>query len=135
MSDAKNPFEMMMQQAQDMARAMNPALEHFSPKGFEQLWPTIPKEWMEMAFGKGFNKDGLDSKTRLFLTLAGLTMQGAQADTQVRITVRHLLEAGATKQEIAEAIAQMSMFAGIPAMTRAGQLAKEVMDEQEDDET
>ncbi|QOL80629.1 carboxymuconolactone decarboxylase family protein [Pseudooceanicola spongiae] len=135
MSDAKNPFEMMMKQAQDMAKAMNPALETFSPKGFEQLWPTIPKEWMEMAFGKGFNKDGLDSKTRLFLTLAGLTMQGAQADTQLRITVRHLLEAGATKQEIAEAIAQMSMFAGIPAMTRAAQLAKEVMDEQEDDET
>ncbi|MCA0921044.1 carboxymuconolactone decarboxylase family protein [Pseudooceanicola nanhaiensis] len=135
MADSKNPFEMMIQQAQEMVKAMNPALESFTPKGFEALWPTMPKEWMEVAFGKAFNKEGLDSKTRLFLTLAGLTMQGAQADTQLRVTVRHLLEAGATKQEIAEAIAQMSMFAGIPAMTRAAQLAKEVMDEQEDDET
>ncbi len=135
MTDAKTPFELMIQHAQDMAKAMNPALENFTPKGFEALWPTMPKEWMELAFGKGFNKDGLDSKTRLFLTLAGLTMQGAQADSQLRITVRHLLEAGATKQEIAEAIAQMSMFAGIPAMTRAATLAQEVMDEQEDDET
>ena len=135
MSDPKTPFEMMMQQAQEMVKSMNPALESFTPKGFEALWPTMPKEWMEVAFGKAFNKEGLDSKTRLFLTLAGLTMQGAQADTQLRVTVRHLLEAGATKQEIAEAIAQMSMFAGIPAMTRAAQLAKEVMDEQEDDET
>ncbi|MBR9763708.1 MAG: carboxymuconolactone decarboxylase family protein [Rhodobacteraceae bacterium] len=135
MTDSGNPFEMFIRHAQEMAKSMNPALESFTPKGFEQLWPTMPKEWMEFAFGNTLNKEGLDAKTRLFLTLAGLTMQGAQAESQLRITVRHLLEAGATKQEIAEAIAQMSMFAGIPAMTKAAQLAKEVMDEHEDDET
>ncbi|OWU83650.1 hypothetical protein ATO6_17465 [Oceanicola sp. 22II-s10i] len=133
MADAKNPFEMMIEQAQNMARAMNPALEHFSPKAFEAMWPTLPKEFMEVAFGKAFNKEGLDSKTRLFLVLAGLTMQGAVAESQVRVTVRHLMEAGATKQEIAEAIAQMTMFAGVPAVTKAGTLAKEVMDELEGD--
>ncbi|WP_163851025.1 carboxymuconolactone decarboxylase family protein [Pseudooceanicola aestuarii] len=133
MSDARNPFEMMMQQAQDMAKSMNPALENFDPRSFETLWPTMPKEWMEFAFGKGLNKDGLDSKTRLFLTLAGMVMHGAQAESQLRMTVRHLLEAGATKQEIAEAIAQMSVFAGIPATTRAASLAKQVTDDMEDD--
>ncbi|GGE31325.1 hypothetical protein GCM10011360_19090 [Primorskyibacter flagellatus] len=127
MSDAKTPFELMMAQAQEMVKAMNPALETFTPKGFDSLWPTMPKEWMEMAFGNAVNKDGLDAKTRLFLTLAGLTMQGAQAEAQIRMTVRHLLEAGAKKQEIGECIAQMSMFAGIPAMTRAGEIANDVM--------
>lgn len=139
MSTPKNPFEAMLAQAQEMAKAMNPALESFSPaeamKGFEALWPTMPKEAMEMMFGKTVNKDGLDAKTRLLLTLAGLTMQGAQAETAVRQTVRHALEAGAKKQEIAEAIAQMSVFAGIPAMTRALELAQEVMDAKGDDET
>ncbi|PIE14477.1 MAG: hypothetical protein CSA70_01615 [Rhodobacterales bacterium] len=135
MTDPKSPFELMMQQAQEMAKAFNPAMESFSPKGFENLWPTMPKEAMEMFFGKGLSKDGLDAKTRLLLTLAGLTMQGAQSDTQVRMTVRHLLEAGATKEEIAETIAQMSMFAGIPAMTRAMDMAREVMADQEDDNT
>ncbi|MAU54038.1 MAG: hypothetical protein CMN17_17085 [Roseovarius sp.] len=129
MTDAPNPFEMMMRQAQEMARAMNPALESFSPKGFEKLWPTMPKEFMEMSFGKGINKEGLDAKTRLLLTLAGLTMLGAQSDTQIRMTVRHALEAGATKDEVAETIAQMAMFAGIPSMTRAMEFAREVMDE------
>jgi 4-carboxymuconolactone decarboxylase len=128
MSDAKNPFEQMMQQAQEMAKAMNPGLESFSPKGFEALWPTMPKELMEMSFGKGASKEGLDAKTRLLLTLAGLTMLGAQNDAQIRLTVRHALEAGATKDEIAETIAQMSMFAGIPSMTRAMGFAREVMD-------
>lgn len=129
MSDPTNPFEMMMRQAQEMAKAMNPALESFSPKGFEALWPTMPKEFMEMSFGKGINKEGLDAKTRLLITLAGLTMLGAQSDTQIRMTVRHALEAGATKDEIAETIAQMAMFAGIPSMTRAMEFAREVMDE------
>jgi 4-carboxymuconolactone decarboxylase len=132
MTDPKNPFEMLMNQAQEMAKAMNPALESFSPKGFEKLWPTMPKEFMEMSFGKGASKDGLDAKTRLLLTLAGLTMLGAQSDTQIRLTVRHALEAGATKEEIAETIAQMSMFAGIPSMTRAMDFAREVMDESEE---
>ena len=127
-----NPFELMMRQAQDMAKAMNPAMENFSPKGFEALWPTMPKEVMEMMFGNAVNKDGLDARTRLLLTLAGLTCQGAQADTAVRQTVRHALEAGARKQEIVETIGQMSVFAGIPAMTRALDLAQEVLDDNED---
>ena len=133
MIDPKSPFSMMMQQAQEMAKAFNPALQTFSPKGFETLWPTMPKEIMEMTFGRGASKEGLDAKTRLLVTLAGITMQGAQSDTQVRMTVRHALEAGATKDEIAETIAQMSMFAGIPAMTRAMGFAQEVMDDKKDD--
>ncbi len=129
-----NPFELMMKQAQDMAKAMNPAMENFSPKGFEALWPTMPKEVMEMMFGNTVNTDGLDAKTRLLLTLAGLTCQGAQADTAVRQTVRHALEAGAKKQEIVETIGQMSVFAGIPAMTRALELVQEVMGDNEDED-
>ncbi|WP_378213736.1 carboxymuconolactone decarboxylase family protein [Aquicoccus sp. G2-2] len=124
----------MMEQAHEMAKTFNPSLESFSPKGFETLWPTMPKEAMEMVFGKGLSKDGLDAKTRLLLTLAGMTMQGAQAETPFRMTVRHLIEAGASREEIAETIAQMSMFAGIPAMTRAMEMAKDVMAENEDDQ-
>ena len=53
----------------------------------------------------------------------------------MRQTVKHAVEAGATKQEIVETIGQMSVFAGIPAMTRALELAQEVLDEQKDDRT
>ncbi len=125
----------MMKLAQDMVKSMNPALETFSPKGFEAAWPTMSKDMMEMFFGNTFNKDGLDAKTRLLLTLAGLTMQGAQNDVALRQTVRHLVEAGARKQEIIETIGQMSMFAGVPAMTRAMQFAQEVMEDKEEKDT
>ena len=128
MSDTKNPFEAMMAMSQEWAKAVNPALESFTPKGFEALWPTMPKEVMETVMGKTFNPEGLDAKTKLLLTLGALTMLGAQAEAQIRLTVRHALEAGATKQEIAEAIALVGVFGGIPAMTKAMELASSVMD-------
>ena len=112
MSDQKNPFEAMMVMGQEWAKALNPALESFTPKGFEALWPTMPKEVMETVMGKTFNPEGLDAKTKMLLTLGALTILGAQAEAQIRLTVRHAIEAGATKQEIAETIAMMGVFGG-----------------------
>lgn len=139
MSDTKNPFEganpfaAMFTQAQEMAKAF-PAMEAFTPKGFEKMMGTMPKEMMEMMFGNALNEGSLDARTRMLLTLAGLTMQGAQNDMAFRQAVRHALEAGATEQHIVETIGQMSMFAGLPAMTRALELAQQVLDEGKDEE-
>ncbi|RYG90647.1 carboxymuconolactone decarboxylase family protein [Loktanella sp. IMCC34160] len=129
MTDAPNPFEAMMKAGQDWAKALNPALESFTPKGFEALFPTMSKDVMESFFGKGINPEGLDAKTRLLLTLMGLTIMGAQAESQIRLTVRHAIEAGATKQEVAETIGLAAMFGGVPAMTKAMELASQVMEE------
>ena len=128
MTDPKNPFEAMMAMSQDWAKSLNPALTTFTPQGFEALWPTMPKEVMETFMGKTLNPEGLDAKTKLLLTLGALTILGAQAEAQIRLTVRHALEAGATKQEIAEAIAMMGVFGGVPAMTKAMELAASVME-------
>ena len=133
MTNSPNPFEAMMRQAQEMAKSF-PAMDAFTPKGFEKMMGTMPKDVMEMMFGNTINEGGLDARTRLLLTLAGLTMQGAQNDMALRQTVRHALAAGATKQHIVETIGQMSAFAGIPAMTRALELAQEVLSEEEDKE-
>ena len=91
MTDTKNPFEAMMAMSQEWAKALNPALESFTPKGFEALWPTMPKEVMETVMGKTFNPEGLDAKTNMLLTLGALTILGAQAEAQIRLTVRHAL--------------------------------------------
>ena len=133
MSGPNNPFDAMIAMGQEWAKAINPALESFTPKGFEALWPTMPKDVMEAFMGKTFNPEGLDAKTKMLLTLGGLTILGAQAEAQLRMTVRHAIEAGASKQEVAETIALMGMFGGLPAMTKAMELAREVMDGDEDD--
>ena len=128
MTDPHNPFAAMMEMGQEWARAINPALQNFTPQGFEALWPTMPKDVMETMMGKTFNPDGLDAKTKLLLTLGALTILGAQAEAQIRLTVRHAIEAGATHQEIAETIAMMGVFGGVPAMSKAMELASSVME-------
>ena len=128
MTDPNNPFAAMMAAGQDWARAINPALQNFTPQGFEALWPTMPRDLMETMMGKTFNPEGLDAKTKMLLTLGALTMLGAQAEAQIRVTVRHAIEAGATKQEIAETIAMMGVFGGVPAMSKAMELASDVME-------
>lgn len=133
MNDFAKMFEQMMEQGQQMVRSMNPALEHFQPAAFDFQWPTMPREMMEMFFGTTFNPDGLDAKTRMLTTLAGLVAQGSMAEAMVKSTVRHALEAGATQKEIAEVIYQMSMLGGLPAMNKALELAQAVFAEAEED--
>ncbi len=125
-------IQQMMESGQEMLRAFNPALENVPMGGFDKLFPTMSKDMMEMWFGKTFNREGLDAKTRLFLTLAALTVLGAQAEPQIKATVRHALEAGATEREIAEVIWQMSMFGGLPAMQKALELAQAVFAEKKE---
>lgn len=133
MSDAwQKMMQQMMEQGQQMARAFNPALETFKVKGFEDMIPTMSREFMEMAFGRTFNREGLDAKTRMLVTIAALTVLGAQAEPQLRLSVRHALEAGATRREIAEVIYQMSMFGGLPAMQKALETAQAVFAEAEE---
>jgi 4-carboxymuconolactone decarboxylase len=122
-------FKAMVEQGQDMVRAFNPGLEAFQVKGLETLFPTMPKDMMELWFGKTFNREGLDAKTRLLVTIAALTVLGAQAEPQLRLAIRHALEAGATRREIAEVIWQMSLFGGVPATTKALEIAQSVFGE------
>ena len=130
--DFSKLFKSMMEQGQEMVRAFNPALEGMPVKGLESLFPTMTKDMMEMWFGRTFNREGLDAKTRLLLTIGAITVQGALAEPQLRMTIRHALEAGATKREIAETIYQMSMFAGLPAMQKALGIAASVYDEEDE---
>ncbi|MFT5744551.1 MAG: 4-carboxymuconolactone decarboxylase, partial [Paracoccaceae bacterium] len=95
MSD-ENPFEAMMKAGQDWAKMINPALEKFTAGDFEGMFPTMSKDMMEQFMGKGLNPEGLDAKTKLLLTLQGLTIQGAIAEAQIKLTVRHAVAAGAT---------------------------------------
>ena len=130
--DMSKFFAQMMEQGQKMAAAFAPALEGVDVKGFEKLFPTMPKEMLETWFGKTFNPEGLDARTRLLVTIAALTVLGAQVEPQLRLTIRQALTAGATKREVAEVILQMSMFGGLPAMQKALEIAQAVFAETEE---
>ena len=131
-NDLSKIFASMMAQGQEMAKAFAPALEGMDVKGFEKLFPTMPPDMLEMWFGKTFNPEGLDARTRLLVTIAALTVLGAQAEPQLRLTIRQAMTAGATKRHIAEVIWQMSMFGGLPAMQKALEIAQTVFAEDEE---
>lgn len=129
MTDTPNPFDAWMKAGQDWANKISPEFADVmakSMKGVEDLLPTMPAEMMEAFMGKGMNPDGLDAKTRLLLTLQGLVIQGSIAEPQVKLTVRHAVEAGATQIEITETIALAGMFGGGAGMPKALELANEV---------
>jgi 4-carboxymuconolactone decarboxylase len=129
MSD-QTPFEAWMKAGQDWAKDVSPEFADVmaqSMKGVADLMPTMPADMIEQFMGKGANPDALDAKTKLLLTLQGLTIQGALAQPQIELTVRHALEAGATAQEINETIALAGLFGGAPAMTKALEIAQAVI--------
>lgn len=130
--DFAKMFAAMMAQGQEMAKAFAPAMEGMDVKGFEKLFPAMSPDMLEMWFGKTFNPDGLDARTRLLVTIAALTVLGAQAEPQLRLTIRQAMAAGATKRHIAEVIWQMSMFGGLPAMQKALEIAQSVFAEAEE---
>ncbi|MBU2993804.1 carboxymuconolactone decarboxylase family protein [Octadecabacter sp. 1_MG-2023] len=129
MSD-QNPFEAWIKTSQDWAKGVSPEFAEVmaeSMKGVQDLMPTMPKEMMEAFIGKGANPDALDAKTKLLLTLQGLTIQGAIAEPQITLTVRHALEAGATPTEVTETIGLAGLFGGALGMTKALELANAVI--------
>lgn len=134
MSDFNKLFEQMMEQGQKMVRDFNPDLADFQVKGFEGAMPTMPKEFIDMMWGNTFNPDGLDAKSRLMAMIAGMTVQGAPVEPMFKSTVTHALESGASQQEIAETITQMSVLGGLPAMTRALGFAQAVFANDDDKE-
>ena len=125
-------FQTMMEQGQQMAKAFTPGVGGVNPKAFEAMFPAMPKEMLEMFFGKTFNPEGLDARTRFLVTIAAQTVLGPIGEPQLRPTVKNALAAGATKREIAEVIWQMSMFGGMPATQKALEIAQSVFAETEE---
>jgi 4-carboxymuconolactone decarboxylase len=130
--DLTKMFATWMEQGQKMASAFMPGVDSFDPKAMEKFFPAMPKDLLEMWFGKTFNPEGLDARTRFLVTIAALTVLGPVGEPQLRVTIKNGLSAGATKREVAEVIWQMSMFGGLPATQKALEIAQAVFAEAEE---
>lgn len=122
----------MMAQGQEIAKAFAPGFDKLDTRAFEKLFPAMPPDILEAFFGKTFNPEGLDARTRFLVTIAALTVLGPVGEPQLRAAVQNGLAAGATRREIAEVIWQMSMFGGLPAMQKALEIAQGVFAEADD---
>ena len=78
MSSDQNPYEQMFSFVNEVFKNASMDNSDLSVDEYAKSGPTMPKEAMEFLFGNTFNKLGLDAKTKLFLTLAGVLAQGMQ---------------------------------------------------------
>lgn len=87
--------------------------------------PDFATYLLEFAFGDIYCRPGLDLRAREIATIAALTAMG-NAGPQLRVHIEAGLNVGLSRDEIAEIIMQMAVYAGFPAALNGLFAAKEV---------
>jgi len=97
------------------------------------ICPDLARYTIEYPFGDIYQRDGLDLKTRELITVSALTALG-NCQPQLKVHLHGACNVGCTRQEITEAILQMSVYAGFPAAINGMLAAKEVFAERDQKE-
>jgi 4-carboxymuconolactone decarboxylase len=79
------------------------------------------------AWGDVWNRPGLDRRARSMITLAAVTVLGAEKELELH--VRGALNNGLTPEEIAEVLLHTGIYAGVPAANSAFQIAERALEE------
>ena len=93
-----------------------------------KIHPDLGRFTVEFPYGDIISRPGLDLKTRQMINVAALTVLG-HALPQLKVHVQGALNVGWTETEIKEAILQMAIYAGFPAMLNAIFAAQEVFEQ------
>jgi 4-carboxymuconolactone decarboxylase len=93
--------------------------------GLRDIAPDFGRYLVEFAFGDIYARPGLDLRSRQIATVAALTALGTAAP-QLKVHIAGALNVGCTRDEIAEVIMQMAVYAGFPAALNGLAAAKEV---------
>ena len=93
--------------------------------GLRDVAPDFARYLVEFAFGDILARPGLDLKARQIATVAALTALGTAAP-QLKVHIAGALNVGCTREEIAEVIMQMAVYAGFPAALNGLAAAREV---------
>lgn len=96
---------------------VNRALDGATP-----LDETFQRFVTEMAWGSVWARPALDRRTRSLLTIAVLAALGRQEE--LALHVRSSQRVGVTPSDIAEALLQVAVYAGVPAANTAFAIAK-----------
>ncbi len=93
----------------------------------DALAPGYGRNILEWEFADGYNRPGLDLKTRELVIVASCAALGAVGHPAVRMHAVAALRAGATRQEVTEVLVQVGFAAGLPTALGALQAAREAM--------
>ncbi len=98
-------------------------------ESLQDIAPDMVKYIFEFPFGDLYSRPGLDLKSREMVTVASLVTQGAQTELKAHLHIA--LNVGWTREELVEAMMQLSVYAGFPAALNALHTAQEVFRERD----
>lgn len=114
----------------ELAERLNPGMDEALRERYEPWLPDgVADAVVAHGWGRVYAREGLDLKTRLLVTIGALAALGGQTRPQLKVNIGSALTAGATPREVCEAIFQMQLYAGLPAMINALNAAIEVFGE------
>lgn len=90
--------------------------------------PDFARYIFEFGYGDVYSRPGLDLRTRMLATVAGLVALG-HAERELTVHIGSALNVGATPAEVVEVIMQMALYAGFPAALDALLIAKKIFAE------
>ena len=118
-----------LEQGRNIAESLNPGLPQALADKYDTMLPGMSDSLVEWAYGHHYARPGLDLKTRQLCTVAALTALGGWTAPQLKVNIAHTLAAGASPQEIIEAIWQMAVYGGMPAAINGLNAAAEIFAE------
>ncbi|MFN7168525.1 MAG: carboxymuconolactone decarboxylase family protein [Pannonibacter sp.] len=118
-----------LERGRDIVQTLNPGLEQVLAERYDDLVDGFAESLVEWAYGRHYARPGLDLKTRQLCTVAALTVLGGQTGPQLKVNITHTLAAGASREEIVEAIWQMAVYGGLPAAINGLNAARDVFAE------
>lgn len=107
-----------------------------APEGAAPPWESVADlapalgDFVRQGLGGLLGGPGLDLRTRELATVCILAAMGG-ADAQLAFHVAGALRAGASGTEVAEAVAQVALYAGIPRALNGLAVARPVLAEQQ----
>lgn len=91
----------------------------------DEIAPDFARYIFEFGYGDIYSRPGLDLRTRMLATVAGLVALG-HAEKELEVHIGSALNVGASREEVVETIMQMALYAGFPAALNALFIAKRV---------
>jgi 4-carboxymuconolactone decarboxylase len=96
-------------------------------QSLEAISPDLARYVLEFAYGKVYDRPGLDMRTREIVALSALVTMGS-ATPQLKSHIHGALNVGVTREEIMEIMIQMAAYAGFPAALNGITAARDVFE-------
>ncbi len=108
------------------------AMGHSSPivNMLDEIAPDMTKYIYEFAFGDIHSRPGLDKKSRELVIISAIACLG-HAPLELKSHLNMALNIGLSREEIIEALMQLTVYVGFPTAINAVFTAKEVFDERD----